>query len=135
MITENNQAQQLGNQNGDEEVIQEIEEGSSNASRSKISVSVQSIRKKNESKQNSDENGIIQVQELPLNTEGNDQKLSSSMRNLYPKQRMQMQAPSGVIRSVYEMEAQALRSGIIKAYSGKGDRRRDLLTNNTNTDL
>ena len=47
-----------------------------------------------------------------------------------------MQAPLGVIRSVYEMEAQALRSGIIKAYSGKNDKRRgDIVTNKDNTDL
>lgn len=66
----------------DEEVIQEIEEGSSNYSRSKISVSVQSIRKKNESKHNSEENAIIQVQELPLDS-NESKKVSASMRQLY----------------------------------------------------
>ena len=57
------------------------------------------------------------------------------MRNLYQPPRHKMQAPGGVIRSVYEMEAQALRSGMIKPYSGKGDKRREILANNTNTDL
>ena len=53
-----------------------------------------------------------------------------------PHKTSKMQAPVGVIRSVYEMEAQALRSGIIKAYSGKGDKRRGVIeTNKDNTDL
>ena len=47
------------------EVIQEIEEGSSNASKSKISVSMQSLTKK------SKDDGLIRVEKLSKKSVGN----------------------------------------------------------------
>ena len=125
----------------EDEVIQEMkEDDTSNGSHSKInSKSVHSLLKKPESNTISLEepnvvngNNAIQVTKSMDVTKAKH----GSTRNLYEINKSQK---NSAIRSVYEMEAAGIKSGQIKAHSGKGSstvggqkRRTD---DNTNTDL